>query len=175
MTIRLFLVSSSYRDPVDLTDSALEQARAQRRRLSEFVARLRSANGKGDRVNSLSKGMLSDFESAMDEDLNAPKAFSVVYAFVKKVNSLIDSGSVSQKEATGALSALGKVNGVLGIIEFGEDSLPSDLAALVAKRDEARKKKDFAESDRIRDELLSLGVELEDTPTGTRWRRARRG
>jgi len=175
MTIRLFLVSSSYRDPVDLTDSALEQARAQRRRLSEFVARLRSADGKEARVDTLSKRMVSDFESAMDEDLNAPKAFSVIYAFVKKVNTLIDSGSVSKKEAAGAISALEKVNGVLGVIEFGENSLPPDLAALLAKRDEARKKKDFAESDRIRKELLSLGVELEDTPTGTRWKMARRG
>ncbi len=175
MTIRLFLISSSYRDPVDLTDSALKQARAQRARLSGFVARLRSADGSEGTVDSLAKRMLTDFEGAMDEDLNTPKAFSVLYTFVKKVNSLIDSGSVSKREGSVALTALERVNSVFGVIEFGEEALSPELAALIAERDEARKRKDFDESDRLRKLLLSLGVEVEDTPKGTRWKRVRRG
>jgi cysteinyl-tRNA synthetase len=175
MAIRLFLVSSRYRDPIDLTDSALEQARAQRSRITDFVARLRFADGKVDKVEGLSNQMLSDFEAAMDEDLNTPKAFSVVYAFIKKVNSLIDSGSVSRAGAGSALSALERVNSVLGVIELGEETLSPELAALVDRRDAARKRRDFAESDRLRKELLSLGIEVEDTPKGTRWKRSSRG
>jgi len=175
LTIRLFLVSSSYRDPVDLTDSALEQARAQKARLSEFISRLRAAEGRGDKVEALSKQMLADFEAAMDDDLNTPKGFSVVYSFVKKTNSLIDSGSVSREGATMAISALEKVNSVLGVMEFGVEELSPELAALVTKRNDARRRKDFAESDRIRKELLTKGVELEDTPRGTRWKRVGHG
>jgi cysteinyl-tRNA synthetase len=175
MTIRLFLISSSYRDPMDLTDKALEQARAQRNRLSEFVSRLRSSDGIEDNMAALSSRLLSDFETAMDDDLNTPKAFSVLFAFVKKVNSLIDSGRVSGHETSLAMAALERVNAVLGVIEFGEEPAPPGVVDLIAKRDEARKRKDFEESDRIRKELLALGVELEDTPKGTRWKRIRHG
>jgi cysteinyl-tRNA synthetase len=175
MGIRLFLISSRYRDPIDLTDSALEQARAQTERLSQFVARLRAADSPHDRSTALTKSLLVDFEKAMDEDLNTPKAFSVLFTFVKKMNTLIDSNSVGREGAAEALRALEKVNSVLCVIDFGEETLPAELADLLAKREEARKRRDFAESDRIRAELLASGVLVEDTPTGARWRRVKHG
>lgn len=175
MGIRLFLISSSYRDPIDLTDSALEQAQAQTERLSQFVARLRAADSPNDRSTALTESLLVDFEKAMDEDLNTPKAFSVLFTFVKKMNTLIDSNSVGKEGAAEALRALEKVNSVLGVIDFGEEALPAELADLLVKRDETRRRRDFAESDRIRAELLASGVLVEDTPTGTRWRRVKHG
>ena len=111
----------------------------------------------------------------MDDDLNTPAAFGALFSFVKQVNSMIDSNSLGKGGAEKALDALRRVNSVLGVMTFESEQLPPRLAALVAQRDLARKKKDFAESDRIRKELLSEGVVVEDTPSGTRWKRASRG
>jgi cysteinyl-tRNA synthetase len=174
-TIRLFLISSRYRDPIDLTDSALEQARAQGARLSEFVARLKSAGGPAGSDLGLSRALLADFEEAMDDDLNTPRALSVLFTFVKKVNTLMDSNPLGRVAASKALDALERVNSVLGIIEFEEEKLPPNLAELIVKRDEARKRRDFRESDRLREELLKAGIVVEDTPSGSRWKRATQG
>ena len=176
LTIRLFLISSRYRDPIDLTDAALEQARAQRARLVDFVARLKAPGPPlGTKGSSLAKGFLSDFEEAMDDDLNTPRALAVLFTFVKKVNSMIDANKLDEAAASEALAALERVNGVLGVLEFGEESLPPNLSELIVRRDEARKRKDFAESDRLRKELLASGVVVEDTPGGTRWKRVSKG
>ncbi len=176
LTIRLFLISSRYRDPIDLTDAALEQARAQRARLVDFVARLKAPGPPlGTKGSTLAKGFLSDFEEAMDDDLNTPRALAVLFTFVKKVNSMIDANKLDEAAASEALAALERVNGVLGVLEFGEESLPPNLSELIVRRDEARKRKDFAESDRLRKQLLASGVVVEDTPGGTRWKRVSKG
>jgi cysteinyl-tRNA synthetase len=175
LVVRLFLIASRYRDPLDLTDSSLEQARAQRDRLDDFILRLRSAGGSGAKQSNLAEDFLKQFEEAMDDDLNTPKALSALFTFVKKMNTLIDSGSVSQVEASKAIEALKQVDAVLGVMDFKEEKLPEHLAELISKRDEARKRRDFAESDRLREELLAQGVVVEDTPTGSRWKRVAGG
>jgi cysteinyl-tRNA synthetase len=172
--IRLFLITSRYRDPMDLTDSSLEQAKAQRARLTDFLLRLKSAGGKG-KSSELTRELMAQFEGAMDDDLNTPKALSALFTYVKKMNTLIDSGSVTREEAGEALAALRRVDSVLGVLEFEERPLPPRLAELVARRDEARRRRDFAESDRLRNELLAEGIAVEDTPAGTRWKRVGRG
>ena len=175
MVVRLFLISSRYRDPMDLTDSSLEQARAQRARIEDFVLRLKSIKDLSTKQSNLSEEFVKEFEDDMDDDLNTPKALSTLFTYVKKMNTLIDSNSVGREEASKALGALKRIDSVLGIMEFKEEELPQRLAALLAKRDEARKRKDFAESDRLRKELLAEGILVEDTPTGSRWKRASRG
>jgi len=108
----------------------------------------------------------------MDDDLNTPKTLSTLFTYVKRMNTLIDSNSVGKEEASRAINALKRIDSVLGIIDFKEEQLPPRLAALIARRDDARKRKDFAESDRLRKELLAEGIVVEDTPTGSRWKRA---
>jgi cysteinyl-tRNA synthetase len=175
MTIRLFLMTSRYRDSIDLTDSSLRQARAQRSRLLEFVSRLRGVQGKGEEGVDESEKFLHDFEAAMDDDLNTPAAFAALFSCVKKVNSLIDDGSLGKARAKKVLAALDRVDAVLGVMGSEEEELPPRLAELIRLRDEARRKKDFAESDRLRKKLLAEGISLEDTPGGTRWKRANTG
>ena len=175
LVVRLFLISSRYRDPIDLTDSSLEQAKAERERLGDFILRLKSVGALHAKPPDLSDDFIRQFEEAMDDDLNTPKALSAVFAYVKRMNTLIDSGSVGPDEASRAIDALKRVNSVLGILDFKEETLPSRLAGLIAKRDEARKRKDFAESDRLRKELLAEGIVVEDTPTGSRWKRVAPG
>jgi cysteinyl-tRNA synthetase len=173
--VRFFLITSKYRDPMDLTDAYLDQAKAQRARLKDFLLRLKSVSRAGAKSSKLTEEMTAQFQEAMDDDLNTPKALSVLFTYVKKMNTLIDSGSVTKEEAAEALASLRRVDSVLGVMEFEEKPLPPRLAELVARRDEARKRKDFAESDRLRRELLAEGVVVEDTPAGTRWKRVGRG
>jgi cysteinyl-tRNA synthetase len=174
LTIRFFLITARYRETVDLTDSSLEQARAQRARLSDFISRLKSLEGPGKEDSKVPE-LLQDFENAMDDDLNTPRALSVLFSFVKQVNTLMDSKSLSKADASKALDALRGVNSVLGVMEFGEEELPPRLAEMIARRDEARKRRDFRESDRLRADLLRAGIVVEDTPTGSRWKRAAQG
>ena len=171
MVVRLFLISSRYRDPMDLTDSSLEQARAQRTRIEDFILRLTSIGTSDTRESKVSEEFVKQFEDDMDDDLNTPKALSTLFTYVKRMNTLIDSGSVGREEASKAIDALKRVDSVLGIMKFKEEQLPQRLVELLAERDEARKRKDFAESDRLRKELLAEGIIVEDTPTGSRWKR----
>ena len=170
-TVRLFLITSGYRDSVDLTDSGLEQARAQRGRLSELVERLSHVVSPGDEGSSLSSSLLEGFEEAMDEDLSTPKAFSVLFKVAKSANTLIDSGSIGKEAALTLLDALQKVDSVLGVMDFHKGELEPRLAELIEKREQARRSKDYGESDRIRKALLAEGIAVEDTPSGPRWKR----
>ena len=175
MVVRLFLISSRYSDPIDLTNSSLEQAKAQRERLVDFVLRLKSAGAPDSKASNLPEEFVRQFEEAMDDDLNTPRALSALFTFVKRVNTLIDSGSVSREDASKAIDALKRADSVLGVMDFKEGELPKHLADLVSRRDDARKRRDFAESDRLRKELLAEGIAVEDTPSGSRWKRVERG
>ena len=174
LTVRLFLISTRYEDSVDLTEKGLEQSRSQRLRLQEFVSRLKAVTGQG-KPSGLASELTASFREAMDDDLNTPAALASVFSFVKKANGLIDAGSLGGEEAAEILAALSGVNSVLGIIEFKEEGLTEALASMLSRREEARKRRDFKESDRLRDELLAEGIVVEDTPSGTRWKRKSSG
>jgi cysteinyl-tRNA synthetase len=175
LTIRFFLTSARYRDPVDLTEKALGQARSQRLRLQEFVARLGEVKGGAKSGDGDSRGLLAAFEKAMDDDLNTPAALAALFTFARKVNAMIDKESIGKGAASKILGALHKINSVLGVLSFEGEELPPALAALLAERERARQRRDFAESDRLRERLLAEGIVVEDTPGGTRWKRRSNG
>ena len=175
MVIRLFLISARYRDRLDLTSKQLEQARSQLGRLQELVRRLQRVTGRGEGRTGAAAGLLSDFEEAMDEDLNTPRALTALFEFLKKANALLDADGVGRAEADEMLAALNRVNAVLGILEFGEEALPDRVQKLIAEREEARARRDFAAADRIRAQLLEEGFVVEDSSKGTVWKRRRSG
>ncbi|MDG7013170.1 MAG: cysteine--tRNA ligase [Nitrososphaerota archaeon] len=175
LTVRAFLVSGRYRDQVDLTEAALSQAKAQRGRLQELLARLRGVKGGTGEVPGAVGEFLAGFEAAMDDDLDTPRALAAMLTFTKEANAMIDSGEIGGAGAQAAMHALARADSVLGILKFGEDDLEPELAELVREREAARQRRDFAESDRLRAELLAAGVVVEDTPEGTRWKRVRGG
>jgi len=174
-TIRLFFFSARYRDTVDLSEASLEQARSQRQRLQDFVERLRSVDADVKSGNDLSQELLATFETAMDNDLNTPEALASIFAIVKRGNALMDAGGLGKGSAAALISALKKVDSVLGVITFEVEGLPPDLSALVEQREAARRRRDFVESDRLRGLLEEKGIAVEDTPSGTRWKRVTRG
>lgn len=172
LTIRYFLVSSHYRDQINLTDAALKQAEASRQRLQDFLGRLQGIDPRARGTGSArADRMLFEFEKSMDDDLNTSAALSAVFSFVKRVNSLIDDKALGAREAGAALKALAKVNSVLGVVSFEGEQLEPELLELVKKREAARRAGDYASADVIRDQLLARGIALEDTPQGTVWKR----
>ena len=114
---------------------------------------------------------MTKFEDAMDDDFNTADAIAAIFELVKFSNTNVKEGS-SGAFAAGLLEILLKLCGVLGIIaEKKEEMLDKEIEDLIAQRQEARKVKDFARADEIRDELLKKGILLKDTREGVKWQR----
>jgi len=186
--IRLFLISGHYRDELNLTDDSLRQADATMKSIDEFFARLSrgqrsAAKGKASLGARLAKSTLGEFDKAMDDDLGSPKALAALFGFQRKVNKLIDSKRLVLGDYEAIMDSLEQIDEVLGIMQFwskkpvagaeGSRSKAddSDGNALVGRREDARRLKDFARADAIRDQLKERGVVVQDTPEGPVWRR----
>jgi cysteinyl-tRNA synthetase len=173
--VRYFLLSSLYRSPLNYSAEALEQGAGSVQRL--YLA-LRGVDAEGE--GELPEGAQARFDAAMADDFNTPLALSVLHEVATELNR-------AQREAPARAprlaAGLKRLAGVLGLLQADpeaylhagadDDVLSADeIEALIAKRTAARKTRDFAEADRIRDELKGKGVEIEDSPQGTSWRRA---
>jgi cysteinyl-tRNA synthetase len=113
------------------------------------------------------------FRAAMDEDLNAPQAIAALFRFVREANRELDGGMWSRAAAAGALGVLDRVMDVLDLLPSSvaaSDELRQWIEQRLAERQAARVARDFATADLIRAELADRGVDLEDTPQGTRWK-----
>lgn len=141
----------------------------------EFLAK----NGSEDALTPAQNEILSGFDkyrdkfiAAMDDDINTADAIAAIFELVRDVNTaLTDNGS--RAFATECLARVRELCDVLGLIEKSEEtSLDSEIEEMIEKRQVARKEKNFAEADRIRDELNKMGIILEDTPQGVKWHRA---
>ena len=173
--VRLLFWQTHYRKALDFTDEALAAAAVGVKRVGEFRERLRrdEGRGKGDgsgRLAELAAKFETDFRAALDDDLNAPRACAALFELVHDGNAALDA------ESPGAAVALAVVDRAMAVLDVLPTSKRPDPALTrwiedrIAARDKARKAKDFKEADRIRAELAARGVEIEDTPSGTKWR-----
>lgn len=173
--IRYLLLTTHYRKKLNFTFDGLKAAEAALGRLDEFILRLREVELEGadtPEANASIEKAREGFENAMDDDLNISGGLGALFDFVKDINSLIDEEKVGQADRENVLAFLEKVNTVLDVLEFQAEELDDEqILILIEKRLEARKGRDFAEADRIRDELADKGIILQDTPQGTRWRK----
>jgi cysteinyl-tRNA synthetase len=173
LAIRYLLMSTHYRQQFNFTFEGLESAKAAVERLRNFVRRLHEVEGTADtgKAAALTAKLEGCFGSAMDDDLNIGIALSSLFDFVREFNSLLDANLVGKAEASetgGLMMRLDTVLGVIGKVEATE-VLPSDIDALVQKREAARKAKNWKEADAIRAQLKAMGIVLEDTAQGVRW------
>jgi len=173
IAIRYLLISTHYRQQFNFTFEGLEAAKGAVERLRNFVRRLHDTNGKesGGKVATFSAKAEACFGGSIDDDLNIGIALASLFDFVREINNLLDTNMVSKDEAAdvgGLLMRFDEVLGVIGKVEV-EEALPTDIDALVQKREEARKAKNWKEADAIRAQLKAMGIVLEDTAQGVRW------
>ena len=184
-TLRLFMLSAHYRSPVNYSDELLSAAKNSYARLKNCAENLRfkAEHASDTQLTDDEKKILADaekyrqnFEKAMDDDLNTADAVSAVFELVKLINT--STGADPSVTFINSLSMLFMtLTDVLGLTfdkEASEDD-PEETARieeLIEKRTAAKKNKDFAEADRIRDELSSMGIVIEDTREGVKWKRA---
>jgi cysteinyl-tRNA synthetase len=167
--IRWVLIATHYRQPSNFAFDALEAANQSLRRIADFRTRLEELKGEGSDLSEECAACEADFIRDMDDDLNISGALGVVFSFIRDVNRLADQNAVSAAGAKNALALLDKLNLVTGLFAgSGEAEVPQEILDLVDARQKARREKDFAASDAIRDELAEKGWVVEDTPDGPR-------
>jgi cysteinyl-tRNA synthetase len=173
MAIRYLLLSTHYRQQFNFTFEGLDAAKSAIERLTNVMRRLQDADGTGSgKAAELVAHAERCFGDAMDDDLNVSIALASLFDFVRDINNLLDANDVSKHEVTSAFEFLMGVDRVLGVVGNikKEETLPKEAADLIAQREEARKAKDWKTADGIRQQLKAMGVVIEDTAQGVRWR-----
>ena len=173
LVIRYLLLTTHYRQQFNFTFEGLEAAKGAIERLANLQRRLQDARGKGnkEKISQLILKVQADFGEAMDDDLNISIALSVLFDFVRDVNSLLDNNEMNKSEAENVSSVIVDFDKVLGVIpKTKAQTLPKEAEELIRKREEARKNRDWKTADEIRKQLKTLGVTVEDTVQGVRWK-----
>ena len=177
--LRFVLLSTHYRKQLRFTWTSLAQAEEALQRLMACLARV-AAVSSGERHEAVAERVArarQAFAGRLADDLNAPGALGAVFELVRDVNAAIDAGELGAGDAELVCEAFEGFDRVLGVIALrrAEEAAPpvgvEEIDRLIAARREARRQRDFAAADRIRSELDGRGIQLEDTPDGTRWRR----
>ena len=177
--LRYLLLSTHYRKQLKFSWDAMNQAEESFRRLADFVDRLDRVTTTGSHPAIAQKVSAAEgqFTEAMEQDLNTAGALGVLFDLVRALNASIDSNELGKEDVPEVKAAFERFDKVLGVValrrqEDRQTSMPADeIDRLVAARQEARKRRDFAEGDRIRQQLLDAGIVLEDSAAGTRWKR----
>lgn len=176
--IRYFLISAHYRTPINYNLEIVEQCKASLERLYTCRESLDFAiKNAVDETSSDDEKMISElserrkqFIDAMDDDLNTADGISALFDLTKDINTKILDKSVSKAVCEFAAKLFDELSNVLGLLyNRKENDLDSEIEALIEERQEARKNKDWATADRIRDELKARGIILKDTPQGVTW------
>ena len=175
--LRFYLLNGSYRSPIDFSNSSLKESMAAYKRLEGTYRRFRDEETNGDQkppelVEAIEQ-CRKDFVSAMNDDFNTREALASLFQLARIANNHSESSLTSdlRSELVKTFDYYG--NQVLGLFteHIIDDSLLASIKDLIAKRDAARTAKDWPQSDSIRDELTQMGIEIQDTPEGTKWRR----
>ena len=170
--LRLFLISSHYRSPLNYSDESIEEAKSSLDRLYNSIEDLEYVS-----KESVKSEYSDKFHNAMQDDFNTPSAISVLFEIARQVNSLKKDNEI--EEATKLASELYDLSSILGLLQqdpndYFRDGInisESQIQSLIDKRNKARAEKDFTLSDKIRDDLLEMGIALEDRNNETVWRK----
>lgn len=176
--IRHFVFSTHYRKQLNLTDESLEASMAAVRRIGDFSERLDRSLGGTPELGEAADELERDARQAFFDDLNAPGAMGALFTFIRRANAELERDGRDRVAVQRARAAFGTVNGVLDIIPesggtAGDDGLANWVESQIAARAAARATGDFATADRIRDGLSARGIAIEDSASGTRWKKIR--
>jgi cysteinyl-tRNA synthetase len=172
--IRLLLLSTHYRSPLNFTLAALEQATSELQRLDDLTGRLeREPGGAGTNAafDAVVDRAVQEFRDGLAEDLNISGALGALFRLVRETHVALDRGELPASSRARLAQALRQFDGVLAILDRPAVGLDAEIEDLIARRTAARASRNFAEADRIRDELAARDILLEDTAGGTVWKR----
>ena len=169
---RLFILKSHYRNPIDYSQDLLKEAASSVERLARYRTDLEQAimeapSDGSDDLSKLSETMVDEFATMMDDDFNTPEAIAAIFNGVRSMNASLRNSKDSKESMKTALSNFDSVLSVLGIIIAQDGAKLTDKErSLIDEREAARANKDWDKADRIRDELISIGIRLKDQKTG---------
>ena len=171
--LRYFLISSHYRSPLNFSETNIESAQSALKRLYNATKGLTETT---ENPSLIEIDYEKKFNAALNDDFNTPMALSILFEIAKQINI---ERTTNLTKANALSSQLVKLGNYLGILQYNADEYlklgselsESEISKKIAQREDARNSKDFAMSDQIRDELLELGIILEDNANGTTWRR----
>jgi cysteinyl-tRNA synthetase len=178
-TLRYLLLSNHYRKQLKFSWDAMNQAEEAMRRLADFLRRLDEVKTPGSHEEIAAKVSTAEaqFREAMERDLNTAAALGAAFDLVRLLNAAIDRGELGTGDVPPVKGAFDRFDSVLGVVALRQQEdrqttlPPEEIDGLVVARQEARRRRDFAEGDRIRQQLWEAGIALEDSPAGTRWKR----
>jgi cysteinyl-tRNA synthetase len=185
--IRYFILSAHYRSPLNFSEEQLQQAESSLQRLNNTIfnvkhllkqGKLRKLKDKNDElILEKRRENKQKFIEAMDDDFNTPVALSRLFGFAREVNIYLNSPGTKNKEVLEKIieyyqELAGEILGILKDFDQ-EESFEQEIKKLIEEREEARKEKNWVESDKIRDKLKKKGILLEDTSEGVRWKRVK--
>ncbi|MBO7426888.1 MAG: cysteine--tRNA ligase [Clostridiales bacterium] len=171
--VRFFILSGHYRMPINFSDELLRSAQNGLSRITtsiknlKFIIGKKSGDGSGDEaLLEAVKKAGDEFIERMDDDLNTADAITAIFNLVKEANTAVGAGNCSDAALKAALDKLLELTDVLGIVTEEKNDIPSEVMDLVNKRAEAKKAKDFALADSLRDQITALGYSVKDTANG---------
>ena len=159
------LTGAHYRSPLAFSEELLKAADSAVKRLDEFAVRLGTVADA-----EATPEIRARWDDALRDDLNLPAAVGHLFEFIKTVNVRLESGKATPEERAGAMAMLRHANRILDVVEFPKE-VDAEVERLIAERQAARDRRNFARSDEIRQQLLRMGIQLDDTKEGTRWKR----
>ncbi len=175
VAIRYYLLSVPYRKQLNFTFEGLRAAGTTVERLRDFRKRLDEARvepGQNAQVHEAAARALAEFEAGMDDDLNTAVALAALHNLMREVNTALNDHTVLEENRREVLSLLDRFDSVLNVLGQDEaEMLDAEIQSLIDERQEARRRRDFARADEIRDQLTGHGITLEDTKDGVRWKR----
>ncbi len=172
-SIRYFMVSTQYSGPIDFSDKSIAFAKNSLERIQNLVFALQDVkDGENEKaIEEITKKCKSEFIESMDDNFNTPRAFAAIFELVKEINPLIKEKQLSKNNAEHVLSFFQEVNSIFDFLEFEKGEIGSDIEALVQQREQARKDKNYAKADKIRNQLNGMGIILEDSTDGVKWKK----
>lgn len=176
--IRYLLISSQYRSPINYSTDIIEQCRSSLTRLYtcrdnlDFAIKNAADGEPGDEIKSMLAKRREQFIEAMEDDLNTADAIAAVFDLVRDINTKVIADNANKAECEAAAQLFDELCGILGLVYNRKtESLDDEIEALIEQRTQARKEKNWALADKIRDDLKAQGIVLEDTAQGVKWHR----
>ena len=166
--LRFLIVKNLWSSPLDYSDSVMIEVKSALVKIEELLRKLQTTNYKLQTNTKLIKKFKENFYAQLDDNFNTPKAFAVLFEFIKKINELLDKNLISKRDANEIYKFFEEINSIFGIIDFKKVNaeIPGKIKKLANEREKFRKQQNWQKSDELRAEIEKRGFTVEDTPSG---------